>query len=228
MTDVIRDLPTDERPRERLRRHGAGSLSNAELLAILLGSGTRGKNAIQLARELLKEGGWRGLNQRDVGDVSKTRGIGMAKATRIAAAFEMTRRLACETFPEEPEPPPYELEEFGTNLVRTLGGHRQERLGAAVLDAHHRILDQREIFTGTIANALVSTRDLAEFAILTRASIGVVLYHNHPSGMAQPSEEDIDFTKKIKQSLWYFDLELIDHIIVGKHSFTSLKMRGVC
>lgn len=228
MTDVIRDLPTDERPRERLRLHGAGSLSNAELLAIVLGSGTRGKNAIQLARELLKEGGWRGLNARDVADVSKTRGIGMAKATRIAAAFEMTRRLACETFPEEPEPPPYELEEFGTNLVRSMGGHRQERLGAALLDAHHRILDQREIFTGTIANALVSTRDLAEFAILTRASIGVVLYHNHPSGMAQPSDEDIDFTRKIKQSLWYFDIELVDHIIVGKHSFTSLKMRGVC
>jgi DNA repair protein RadC len=227
MTDVIRDLPTDERPRERLRLHGAGSLSNAELLSILLGSGTLGKNAIQLARELLKEG-WRGLNERDIANVSKTRGIGMAKATRIAAAFEMSRRLACETFPEEPEPPPYELEEFGTNLVRSMGGHRQERLGAALLDAHHRILDQREIFTGTIANALVSTRDLAEFAILTRASIGVVLYHNHPSGMAQPSDEDIDFTRKIKQSLWYFDIELVDHIIVGKHSFTSLKMRGVC
>ncbi|HEX7190798.1 MAG TPA: DNA repair protein RadC [Thermoanaerobaculia bacterium] len=228
MTDVIRDLPTDERPRERLLRHGAGSLSNAELLALVLGCGTPGKNAIQLARELLKEGGWRGLNERDVANVSKTRGVGMAKATRIAAAFEMSRRLACETFPEEPEPPPYDLEEFGTNLVRTMGGHRQERLGAVVLDAHHRILDQREIFTGTIANALVSTRDLAEFAILTRASIGVVLYHNHPSGIAQPSEEDIEFTRKIKQSLWYFDLELVDHIIVGKHSFTSLKMRGVC
>ena len=86
MTDVIRDLPTDERPRERLRRHGAGSLSNAEVLSILLGSGTPGKNAIQLARELLKEGGWRGLNEKDVANVSKTRGIGMAKATRIVNA----------------------------------------------------------------------------------------------------------------------------------------------
>jgi DNA repair protein RadC len=228
MTDVIRDLPCDDRPRERLRRHGAGSLSNAELLSILLGSGTPGKNAIQLARELLKEGGWRGLNDRDVGTVSKTCGVGLAKATRIAAAFEMSRRLACETFPEEPEPPPYELEDFGTMLVRTMGGHRQERLGALLLDAHHRIVDQREIFTGTIANALVSTRDLVVFSVMSHSAIGVVLYHNHPSGMAQPSEEDIDFTKKIKQSLWYVDIELVDHIIVGKHSFTSLKTRGVC
>ena len=228
MTDVIRDLPTDDRPRERLRLHGAGSLSNAEVLAILLGSGTPGKNAIQLARELLNEGGWRGLNERDVANVSKTRGIGLAKASRIAAAFELSRRLACETFPEEPEPPPYELEDFGTNLVRTMGGQRQEHLGAVLLDAHHRILDQREIFTGTIANALVSTRDLVVFSILTHPCVGVVLYHNHPSGIAQPSEEDLEFTRKIKQSLWYVDIELVDHIIVGKHSFISLKTRGVC
>ena len=226
MTDVIRDLRSDDRPRERLLLHGAGSLSNAELLSILLGSGTRGVNAIQLARELLKGGGWRGLNGRDPGNVSKTRGIGMAKASRIAAAFEMSRRLACETFPEEPEPPPYELEDFGTTLVRTMGGHPQERLGAALLDAHRRILDQREIFTGTIANALVSTRDLVVFAITTHASTGVVLYHNHPSGIAQPSAEDVDFTAKIKHSLWLVDIELVDHIIVGKHSFTSLKTRG--
>lgn len=228
MTDVIRDLPCDERPRERLRLHGAGSLSNAEVLSILLGSGTPGKNAIQLARELLKDGGWRGLNEQNVGNLSKTCGVGLAKATRIAAAFELSRRLACETFPEEPEPPPYELEDFGTHLVRTLGGDRQERLGAVLLDAHHRIVDQREIFKGTIANALVSTRDLVVFSILAHSSVGVVLYHNHPSGMATPSEEDIEFTKKIKQSLWYVDIELVDHIIVGKHSFTSLKTRGVC
>jgi len=225
MTDVIRDLPTDERPRERLMLHGAGSLSNAELLSILLGSGTRGVNAIQLARELLR-GGWRALNDRDIGTMSSTRGIGTAKASRIAAAFEMSRRLACEAFPDDP--PPFELEEFGTHLVRTMGGYPQERLGAVVLDAHHRLLDQREIFTGTIANALVSTRDLVVFAITTHASTGVVLYHNHPSGIAQPSKEDIDFTAKIKHSLWLVDIELVDHIIVGKHSFTSLKTRGAC
>jgi DNA repair protein RadC len=222
MTDVICDLPRDDRPRERLLMHGPETLSNAELVAILLGSGVRGKNAIQLARELLRDG-MSALRARDQKQLEQYSGIGPAKIARIAAAFEISRRIH-DNVPDEP--PPYEANTLGRTLVSTYSHVRQERLGATFLDARHRILRQREIYIGTIKSALVSTRDIITDALMNDAS-AVVVWHNHPSGNPLPSEEDEKFTRKLHESLGHCDIELLDHLIIGAHGYYSMHDKGL-
>ena len=220
MTDVIRDLPRGDRPRERMMMHGAATLSDAELLAVILGSGVPGQNAIELARHLLADG-IRNLRRRELANLADVRGVGPAKAARIAAVFEMSRRMSSEQ-PEDP--PAFDVNVLGRKLVSGYGHQTQERLGAAFLDSRHRIRRQREIYVGTMNNALVSTRDIIRFTLLERAT-AVVIYHNHPSGDPSPSDEDIAFTRKLTDSLSMIDIELVDHLVIGSHRFVSM-MRG--
>jgi DNA repair protein RadC len=221
MTDVIRDLPRGDRPRERMMMHGAQTLSDAELLAVVLGSGLPGTNAIQLARQLLVDG-INSMRGREVAQLAKVKGVGLAKAARIAAVFEMSSRLASEQ-PEDP--PDYDARIFGRKLLSGYSHHTQERLGVAFLDSRHRIRGQREIYVGTIETALVSTRDIVRFT-LAEAATGIVVYHNHPSGDPTPSDEDIAFTTKLKQSMAMVDIEIVDHLVIGAHRFHSMKQRG--
>ena len=221
MTDLISDLPIDDRPRERLLTHGADTLSDAELIAILLGSGVHGKNAIQLARELLSDG-LAGLRRREFAHLAKSNGVGEAKASRIIAAFEIARRLAAH---ESDRQPCYDADAFGRALVTACSHHVQERLGAAFLDSRQRILRQREIYVGTINHAAVSTRDVIRHALEENAT-AVVLYHNHPSGDPSPSAEDLMFTRKMADSLRLCDIDLADHIVIGANRFYSMRQRG--
>jgi DNA repair protein RadC len=221
MTDVIRDLPRGDRPRERMMMHGAQTLSDAELLAVVLGSGLPGTNAIQLARQLLVDG-INSMRGRELAQLAKVKGVGLAKAARIAAVFEMSSRLASEQ-PEDP--PDYDARIFGRKLLSGYSHHTQERLGVAFLDSRHRIRGQREIYVGTIETALVSTRDIVRFT-LAEAATGIVVYHNHPSGDPTPSDEDIAFTTKLKQSMAMVDIEIVDHLVIGAHRFHSMKQRG--
>lgn len=222
MTDILRDLPTDERPRERLLKHGADTLSDSELVAILLGSGVRGKNAIQLARELLREG-MSGLRGKDVKHLEEVAGIGPAKIARICAAFEISRRIL-DNIPDEP--PAYDSSILGRSLVTQYARVRQERLGATFLDARQRVLRQREIYIGTIKSALVSTRDIIQDALFNNAT-GVVIWHNHPSGSPLPSDDDVEFTRKLRYSLGTCDIDLVDHLIIGVHGYYSMLEKGV-
>ena len=221
MTDVIRDLPLGDRPRERMMMHGAATLSDAELLAVILGCGLPGQNAIELARHLLADG-MHNLGRREVSSLAGVRGVGLAKAARIAAVFEMSNRIMSEQ-PEDP--PPFDATTLGRKLVSSHGHHPQERLGATFLDSRHRIRGQREIYVGTVNNALVSTRDIIRYTLLDRAT-AVVIHHNHPSGDPTPSDDDIVFTKKLIQSLALADIELVDHLVIGSHRFVSMKQRG--
>ncbi|MGH9419620.1 MAG: UPF0758 domain-containing protein, partial [Thermoanaerobaculia bacterium] len=153
MHELIADMPIDERPRERMLNHGATSLSDAELLAVLLGSGMQGKNAIALARELLHEG-FDSLALCDAERLSKRSGVGKAKATRIIAAFEIARRIAKH---QPDDPPNYDPNVFGRGLIARSRSMHQEHLGALFLDSRQRVLREREIYVGTVFNALVST-----------------------------------------------------------------------
>jgi DNA repair protein RadC len=220
MTDMIADLPLDDRPRERMMMHGRRTLSEAELLALILGSGMRGKSAVQLARELLRDGIAR-LGTLELADLARVPGVGPAKATRIAAAFEISRRINEEELSENDE---YVEKAFGTALIQSHQFH-QEHLGAAFLDAHNRVLKQQTVFIGTINHALVSPRDVVRYALLYDA-VGVVLYHNHPSGNARPSAHDSDFTKKMNGALKLLDIELVDHLIIGRRRYYSMKSGG--
>ena len=220
MNEVIRDLPRDDRPRERLLKHGPETLSNAELVAILLGSGLHGKNAIQLAREVLGKGM---ETLRETQRLSTFPGVGPAKAARIAAALEISRRMLSG---EPEEPPAFDATVLGRELVSRCARYRQERLGVALLDSRHRILDQREIYVGTVNSAFVSTRDILVATLFENAT-AIVLYHNHPSGDPTPSEEDESFTRKLRDSLKLADIELVDHLVIGQHRYYSMKEKGM-
>jgi len=224
MTEIIRELPRDDRPRERLFRHGPETLSNAELVAILLGSGLRGKNAIQLARELLRDGVTK-LREREPKHLYAIPGVGPAKAARVAAAFEFSRRVNLDNEIEE-EPPVFEAPVFGRILVSRCARFRQERLGAALLDARHRIIKYEELFIGTVNHSLVSTRDLLRFTLAENA-VAIVAYHNHPSGDPTPSKEDETFTIQLHDSLKLADIELVDHLVIGAHGYFSMKEKGL-
>ena len=222
MTQVICDMPSDERPRERMKMHGVQTLSMAELFAIFLGTGKHGKNAIDISRELLSEGIER-LAQRDAKSLAAVPGIGEVKAARIIALFEFVRRMA-SGLPEEP--PDFDQHIIGAKLVKHYGRLHQERLGAIVLDSRHRILSQREIFIGTINHALVSTADIMKYVLLENGA-AVVVFHNHPSGNCAPSAEDESFTQKLKFSLQQADIEMVDHLIIGSYGFLSMRERGL-
>lgn len=221
MSELIADLPLDDRPREKMRKHGAETLSDAELVALLIGSGTRGKNAIQLARELLRDG-LTALGGSSAEVLARTRGVGGAKATRIAAAFEIARRIAA---PRD-DSPEYDDTLAGRALISRYAHEAQEHLGAILLDSRKRVMKQCEIFVGTVARALVSSRDVVRAALEANA-VGVVLFHNHPSGDPTPSADDLAFTRKVQQSLALVDVELVDHLIVGAQRYCSMRGRGL-
>jgi DNA repair protein RadC len=222
MHELIADMPFDERPRERMLMHGAETLSDAELLAVLLGSGLRGKNAIQLARELLDDG-FASLARCDAEQLAKRNGIGEAKATRVVAAFEIARRLA--DFKTD-DPSEFDPDLFGRNLVIRCARLSQERLGVLLLDSRHRILRDRTLYVGTVDRAFVSARDVIRLTLEANA-VGVVLYHNHPSGDPTPSGEDSTYTRKTRDTLRSIDIQLVDHIIAGAHSFVSMKRKAL-
>lgn len=223
MSDLtIADLPEDERPRERLAAHGAATLSDSELLAILLGSGTRKKNAVSLARELLHDG-LRAISQRELSHFLQTDGVGEAKAARIAAAFELGRRTA--RVEDEPRDAIRDPSTVARSLLARYSHHVQERLGAVFLDSKNRILREREIYVGTLNSATVSTRDILRHALADHAA-AIILFHNHPSGDPAPSAEDLLFTRKMVEAGKLMSIEVLDHLILGAGRYVSLRERG--
>jgi DNA repair protein RadC len=221
---MIADLPIEDRPRERMHRHGVRTMSDADLLAILLGSGTEGKNAIELAREMLDDGGGVPMMARnEVDQLTKTRGVGLAKAARIAAAFELGRRSATQ---EVKAPLAYEPKALARKAMARMRDYVQEHLMGIFLDSRGHVLREREIYIGTIDRAIVSTRDVLKFALDANAT-GVVLYHNHPSGDVTPSAEDREFTDQMSQCLQLANMRLVDHLIIGRKVFASLKGSSV-
>lgn len=218
----IADLPLEERPRERLARHGPDSLSDAELLAILIGSGVQGRSAIHVARDLLKSG-LRAMSQREWGQSSTPSGIGPAKAARIAAALELGRRLAAHV--EIDSPAVRDPESIARPLIARYSHHVQERLGAIYLDSKNRVLREREIYVGTLNSTTVSTRDVLRYALEDHAA-SIIIFHNHPSGDPAPSAEDLLFTRRMVEAGRLMGVEVLDHLILGANRFVSLKQRG--
>ncbi len=220
---MIADLPLADRPRERLQEHGPRSMSDADLLAILLGSGTEGKSAIELAMDMLVDGGGVPMMaRRDVDQLLKTRGVGLAKAARIAAAFELGRRSASQG---EKESPVFNPAVLAKKAMARMRDYVQEHLVGVFLDSRGHVLREREIYLGTIDRAVVSTRDVLKFALDANAT-GVVLYHNHPSGDPTPSAEDREFTDRMSEVLELANMKLVDHLVIGRKVYFSLKGRS--
>ncbi|MGA7615015.1 MAG: DNA repair protein RadC [Thermoanaerobaculia bacterium] len=220
--DMIADLPLEERPRERLLRHGPATLSDSELVAILLGSGVRGRSAVHVAREITARG-LHELSRCDWGS-EHVIGVGDAKAARLAAAFEIARRLAAHR-PEE-RMPVRDAESIARSLIARYSHHLQERLGAVFLDSKNRVLKEREIYVGTLNSTVVSTRDVIRLA-LQESAAAVIIFHNHPSGDPAPSAEDIVFTRKMIEAGKLMGVDVMDHLILGTNRYVSLRKRGM-
>ena len=221
----IADWPEDERPRERLLRHGSAALSESELLAIFLRTGIGGKNAVELGRDLLTRfGSLQRLFAATLEEVSAVRGLGPAKYVQLQAVVEMARRALSEEIGErDAMSSPRAVREF---LQLSLGGRPHEVFVALFLDSQNRMLGSEELFRGTLTQTSVYPREVVKTALRYNAA-GVIFAHNHPSGVAEPSRADELLTQTLKQALSLVEIKTLDHFIVAGTRTVSFAERGL-
>lgn len=221
---TIRDWPADERPREKLLARGAAALSDAELLALFLGTGVRGQDAVALGRALLQQhAGLRGLLARTPAELMRERGLGAARAARLVAALELaSRHLSSEWTRGEALSDP---QRAGHYFRARLRGHPHEVFACLFLDARHRVIAFEELFRGGIDGAEVHPREVVRRCLAHNAA-AVVFGHNHPSGVAEPSPADMAITNKLRDALALIDVRVLDHFIVGDGMPVSFALQG--
>lgn len=222
---AIVDWPEDERPREKLLERGAEALTDAELLAIFLRTGVTGKSAVDLARDLLANfGGLVGLLGADRRRFCDGKGLGPAKFAQLQAVMELSRRYLEHRMSEQDVlTSPEATRDY---LKHRLYGRPQEIFACVFLDNRHRVLRYEELFSGTIDGASVHPREVVRKVLDVNAA-AVIFAHNHPSGVAEPSQADIRITQKLKEALALIDVRVLDHLIVGEGRGTSLAERGL-
>jgi len=219
----ILDLDAEERPRERLAKMGPQVLSNAELLAILLRVGVPGENAVQVGQRLLQEmGGLPGLHQASYEMVCSQHGIGPAKAAQIKAAIELGRRLAIASPEERPEI--HSPQDAAALVQYEMSALEQEELRVFLLDTRNRVLDIVTVYRGSLNSSQVRVGELFKAAVRRNAA-AIIVAHNHPSGDPSPSAEDIALTRGLIQAGKLLDVEVLDHLVIGRGKFISLKER---
>ncbi len=220
---MIRDIPESERPRERLEHYGAGALSTAELLAILIRGGVQGENVVNLAMRLLvQHRGLGGLARASSSELEATRGIGPVKVTQIKAAFELGRRLLVESPDERPQ---IRSPADAANLVMMeMSLLEQEHLRLLLLDTKTRVLEMPTVYIGNLNTSVIRVGELFRYALRANCA-GMIVVHNHPSGDPAPSPEDVRVTERIVQAGDLLDVEVLDHLIIGNQHFVSLKER---
>ncbi len=225
LATLIRELPADERPRERLLARGAAALGDAELVAILLRTGRPGCSALDMARELLKSNGG-GLATLALSDaaVLLERGLGAARSATLLAAVELGRRLArAELTDREPMARPAAVASY---LTLRFAAIDQEILGALYLDSRNRLLGERELYRGALASAAAEPRRILREGLLLGAA-GCIVFHTHPSGDPNPSAEDLAFTRRLAEAGEAVGIRLVDHLVLGAPGrWASLRERG--
>ncbi|WP_188152267.1 RadC family protein [Teredinibacter waterburyi] len=221
---AIKDWPADERPREKLLNKGAGALSDAELLAIFLRTGCAGKSAVQLARELLSQfQGLRSLLGASRTEFCRAHGLGDAKFSQLQAVLEMSRRHLAETLNREHS---FNSSQAVKNyLSAQLRDRHAEVFAVLMLDSQHRLISYEELFHGTIDGAAVYPREVVKKALSHNAA-AVIFAHNHPSGVAEPSDADRSITQRLKDALQLVDIRTLDHMVVGDGEVVSFADRG--
>jgi len=222
---AITDWPVEERPREKMLQMGPESLSDGELLAIFLRVGVPGKTAVDLARELLSEfGDLRQLLDADLTMFSKVHGMGPAKYVQLQAALEMGKRYLEKSINVgDAITSPEKIKQF---LKAKMRAYRQEVFSCVYLDNQHRILDYKELFYGTIDGASVYPREVVKQTLAFNAA-AVIFAHNHPSGIAEPSQSDQQITERLIKALSLVDIRVLDHMIVGDTEVVSFAERGL-
>ncbi|ADG83384.1 DNA repair protein RadC [Thermincola ferriacetica] len=222
---TIKEMPQELRPRERLLTEGPGSLSNAELIAILLGTGTRTCTAVQLASQLLSAfGGLKELVGASVEEISSIKGIGLAKATQVKAALELAGRLSLLAGEKK-----YTIrtpEDVAGILMEKMRHYDREHFLAIMLNTKNQVLNIETVSIGHLNASLVHPREIFKSAI-KKSAAALIVAHNHPSGDPHPSKEDILITKRLVEVGEIIGIEVLDHVILGDNNFTSLKQEGL-
>ncbi|ASF45610.1 RadC family protein [Methylovulum psychrotolerans] len=222
---TIKDWDEEDRPREKLLQRGAGALTDAELLAIFLRTGTPGKSAVDLARDLLADfGSLKALLDADQARFCQANGLGPAKYTQLQAVLEMAKRHFKEILQRGNALTSPDITR--AYLSAQLRGYNYEVFACLFLDNQHRVIQLEELFRGTIDGASVYPREVAKRALHHNAA-ALIFAHNHPSGIAEPSQADKHITDKLKQALSLFDIRVLDHFIVGDGQPYSFAEHGL-
>ncbi len=220
----LRKWPETERPRERLIKHGAQSLSDAQLLAIVLRTGSNRKNVIDTAMELIQRfGGLRGLEEAPLSEIKKFKGLGVAKIAQIKASFELGKRLLSEKAQEQIF---NSAETVYNYFFPKLNGLKKEVFITALLDTKLKLIREVKVSEGTLNQSLIHPREVFKEAV-QESAYAVILIHNHPSGDPTPSEQDIEITKKLKKASEYLEIPILDHVIIGSGKYFSMKENGM-
>lgn len=224
----IKDLPREARPRERMQKYGAAALSDAELLALLIRTGTKAESALVLAQRVLKgDGGKTGLEfvaEASLEELSKVKGIGLAKAVQIKAAVELGRRISsCFKDYDVVISSPVDVKKLLMEEMRYLD---KEYFKVVMLNVKNRVISVENISIGSLNSSIVHPREVFKPAI-KRSSAAVILVHNHPSGDTTPSREDIEITRRLVEAGKILGIEVLDHIIFGNSDYLSFKEKGL-
>lgn len=223
---TIHDLPVSERPRERLQRFGVEALSAQEILALILGRGIAGESVIVTAQRLLsKFGSLKGIAGASLEELAQIKGIGLAKAAQIKAAFELANRM--ESHPELGTKPSVKTPDEVVNLVRgRLKGKKKEYFIVLLLDTRGQLIKSSEISVGSLDASIVHPREVFKEATAASAA-SVIFVHNHPSGDPTPSEEDVKLTERLAEAGEIMGIDVLDHIIICDNKYLSLKREGL-
>ncbi|ANQ64476.1 RadC family protein [Staphylococcus equorum] len=220
----INELADNQKPRERLLSHGASHLSHAELLAILINTGRKGSSSIDIANELLKSvDNLKELKMLSISDLNKIKGVGLYKALILKAAFELGERMHSGSVDDKIQiSSPKDVADFMMGKMEHL---TQEKFIALFLNSKNVIIKQKTIFVGTLNSSIVHPREIFSEAIKC-ASNAIIVLHNHPSGDVTPSNEDIKSTERLKKCGQVLGIDLLDHIIIGDHTYLSMVEEG--
>jgi len=222
---LIKEMPESERPRERLELYGESALSNAELIAIALRTGSKTENAVGLAFRLLTAfQGLAGLAQASVRELCEVPGVGPAKAAQLKAALELGRRLILSSGDSRPQ---ITCPADAANLFSAaMSTEPQEQLRVMLLDSKHRVQRMQVVYVGNVNSSMIRVAEVFRQAVKDNA-VAIVVAHNHPSGDPTPSPEDVQVTEQMARAGQVLDIELLDHLIIGKQRYVSLKERGL-
>lgn len=223
----IKELNFEERPYEKCERFGAEHLTDAELLAILLRTGTKGENSLELAKKILYQScekrGLISIHNWSLEQLMKIKGIGRVKAIQILCLSELAKRLAKETAEKQLDfNTPSTIAQY---YMEDLRHKKQEHMKLLLLNTKSRLISEKDISVGTVNAAIISPREIFVEA-LQKSAVYIILLHNHPSGDPTPSMEDVQLTIQIKEAGELVGVELLDHIIIGDNCYTSLKEKG--
>jgi DNA repair protein RadC len=223
---TVRDLPLNERPRERLLKLGSEALSAQEILSLILGRGIKGESIMMTSQKLLSRfGNLKGIANASIEELTQTKGIGPAKAAQIKAALELSKRLEADVG-EKPQPVLKSPEDVAAVMRSNFKGKKKEHFWVLCLNTRNKLINCKPVSIGSLDTSIVHPREVFKEAVSSSAA-SVIFVHNHPSGDPEPSKEDIELTKRLVKAGEIIGIDVLDHIIVCDKSYLSLKAKNL-